>query len=187
MELLDRLVRAGDVGEGRLGRVLGDQLRLGLAEVEDPAAAALHLGHEQQEQDHQDRDRQQVDQEAQQNAVLRHLLVEGLDLVGLLRRHELVVDLVAGLGRVLREDLVGLGIANLDLVLQIKLEILLTVLLQRLLDVAIGELRYRDRGVGLGVILAPGEETAQRDRADDHEDDPHHRPAEDATGTFHAV
>ena len=48
LELLDRLVGAGHVGEGRLGRVLADQLGLGLAEVHDPVAAALHLVHEEQ-------------------------------------------------------------------------------------------------------------------------------------------
>ena len=64
VQLLDGLVGAGDVGEGRLRRVLGDQLRLGLAEVEHPGAAALHLRHEQQQQDHEHGDRQQVDQQA---------------------------------------------------------------------------------------------------------------------------
>ena len=70
VQLLDGLVGTGHVGERRLRRVLGDQLGLGLAEVEHPGAAALHLRHEQQQQDHQDRDRQQVDQQAEQDAVL---------------------------------------------------------------------------------------------------------------------
>ena len=39
LQFLDRLVRAGDVGEGRLGRVLGDQLGLRLAEVHHAGAA----------------------------------------------------------------------------------------------------------------------------------------------------
>ena len=38
LELLDRLVRAGDVRERRLRGVLGDQLGLGLAELHDPAS-----------------------------------------------------------------------------------------------------------------------------------------------------
>ncbi len=50
LELLDRLVGAGHVGERRLRRVLADQLGLGLAELHDPAAAALHLVHEEEQQ-----------------------------------------------------------------------------------------------------------------------------------------
>ncbi len=42
-ELLDGLVGAGHVVESGLRGVLGDHLGLGLAEVEDPRAAALHL------------------------------------------------------------------------------------------------------------------------------------------------
>src|SRR4029453_15300719 len=46
VEFLDRLVGARHIGERRLGHVLGDHLGLGLAEVEDPGATALHLRHE---------------------------------------------------------------------------------------------------------------------------------------------
>ena len=61
-ELLDRLLAPGDVGERGLGHVLGDQLRLGLGELHDAAAAAsLHAVH-QPEEDHDD------DQERQQHA-----------------------------------------------------------------------------------------------------------------------
>ena len=63
LELLDRLVGAGDVGERRLRGVLGDQLGLGLAELHDPGAAALHLVHEEQEQQDEDDDRQEVDEQ----------------------------------------------------------------------------------------------------------------------------
>lgn len=52
MEFLDGLVRARDVGEGGLRRVLGDELRLGLAELHDAGAAALHLVHQEEEDDH---------------------------------------------------------------------------------------------------------------------------------------
>jgi hypothetical protein len=48
-QLLDGLVGAGDVGEGDLRRVLGDHLGLGLAELHDPAAATLHVLHQQEE------------------------------------------------------------------------------------------------------------------------------------------
>ena len=49
LELLDRLVAAGDVGEGDLGVVLGHLAGLGLAELHDPAAAALHRADEEEE------------------------------------------------------------------------------------------------------------------------------------------
>ena len=49
LELLDGLVGAGHVGEGDLGLVLVDLLGLGLAELHDPAAAALHGVHDEQE------------------------------------------------------------------------------------------------------------------------------------------
>ena len=46
LELLDRLVEAGDVGERDLGLVLVDDgFGARLAEAHDAAAAALHLAH----------------------------------------------------------------------------------------------------------------------------------------------
>ena len=57
-ELLDRLLAAGDVGERRLRHVLGDQLGLGLGELHDAAAAALHLVHQEQEQHDDEHERQ---------------------------------------------------------------------------------------------------------------------------------
>ena len=71
LELLDGLVAAGDVGEGRLRGVLGDQLGLGLAELHDSGAAALHLVHQEQE-DHDDQDEgQQREQDADEGVLLR--------------------------------------------------------------------------------------------------------------------
>ena len=76
MELLDGLVGAGDVGERDLGGVLGDQLGLGLAELHDPGAAALHLAHQEPEQaDEQDDDREQLTEQVPER-------VGALDLVG---------------------------------------------------------------------------------------------------------
>ena len=96
VQLLDGLVGARHVGERRLRRVLGDHLRLGLAEVEHPGAAALHLRHEQQQQDHEDRDRQQVDQQAQQDAVAGDRGVDRAgDPAGGLGLLDVVPDLVA--------------------------------------------------------------------------------------------
>ena len=60
LELLDRLVRPGDVGERRLRGVLGDELGLRLAEVHDPGAAALHLVHQEQEDDDDEDERQEA-------------------------------------------------------------------------------------------------------------------------------
>ena len=54
VELLDRLVGAGHVREGGLRGVLGDQLRLRLAEVHHPGAAALHLTEQEEEEQRDD-------------------------------------------------------------------------------------------------------------------------------------
>ena len=54
LELLDRLVAAGDVGEGDLRLVLRHLPGLGLAELHDSAAAALHRVEDEQEQAEQD-------------------------------------------------------------------------------------------------------------------------------------
>ena len=62
VKLLDRLVGAGDVGKGGLRHVLGQQLGLRLAEAEAHPAAGLHPG-EQDEQRHQEKQRQHVDQQ----------------------------------------------------------------------------------------------------------------------------
>ena len=57
LELLDGLVGPGDVGERGLRRVLGDELGLGLAEVHDPGAAALHLVQEDEEEQEDQQER----------------------------------------------------------------------------------------------------------------------------------
>ena len=76
LQLLDRLVGAGDVGERRLRGVLGDQLGLGLAEGHDAAAAALHGVEQPEQQQQQDQERQEADQQADQQAVLGDVGVE---------------------------------------------------------------------------------------------------------------
>ena len=87
-ELLDGLLAAGDVGEGRLRHVLADQLRLGLGELHDPAAAALHLVHQEQEQQDDQDERQERRQDRAEQARLRVLEVVvlrgalGLSLLG---------------------------------------------------------------------------------------------------------
>ena len=57
LQLLDRLVGPGHVGEGDLGLLLRHLLGLGLAELHDPAAAALHGVHHEQEGADQEQER----------------------------------------------------------------------------------------------------------------------------------
>src|ERR1022692_2117191 len=81
LEFLDGLIGPRHVREGCLRRVLGDQFRLGLAEVHHPRAAALHLvHHEQEDQDDQDRQGQGLDQRQQPVAL------GNLDVVALRRK-----------------------------------------------------------------------------------------------------
>ena len=62
LELVLGLVDAGDVGEGDLVLVLGEQLRLRLAEAHRLAAARLQLAHEEEEQQEQEDERQVLEQ-----------------------------------------------------------------------------------------------------------------------------
>ena len=75
-EFLDRLVSAGDVGEGRLRGVLADQLGLRAAEAHHPVAAALHLAHHEEQHADDQQDRQQADQHRQPGVLLGDLDVE---------------------------------------------------------------------------------------------------------------
>jgi hypothetical protein len=84
-------------------------------------------------------------------------------------------------------DVIGLRPVDRDLLVQIEGEVLLAVLQQRLLHVAAAQRREGGRGVDLRVLRASGKEARQGDRANDHQDDPHEWPAEDTTGTFHAM
>ena len=69
VELLDRLIGAGDVGECGLGHVLVQHLGAGLTESEAHPGAALHAG-EHHEQADQQQQRQHVDQQRAQDAAL---------------------------------------------------------------------------------------------------------------------
>ena len=60
LQLLDGLVGAGHVGEGDLGLVLVDLLGLGLAELHDPVAAALHRVDEEEEHAHEQQEGQEL-------------------------------------------------------------------------------------------------------------------------------
>ncbi|WP_411156030.1 hypothetical protein [Microbacterium sp. NIBRBAC000506063] len=64
MELLDRLVGAGDVREGHRRGLLGDELGLGLAELHDLSAAALHRREQPPEQQTQQQQRDEKRKDA---------------------------------------------------------------------------------------------------------------------------
>ncbi len=187
VQLLNGLLGARDVREGRLRGVLGDHLRLGLAEVEHAGAAALHLRHEEQQQEHEQRDGEQVDQQAHPDAVRRHLGVgRAGDPVRRLGVEDLVPDLAADLVRELRLDPVGGGVAELGLALQVELERLLLVLEDRFLDLGGVQLVERNGSVHAVVAGTSGEQLTEHNGAEDDQDDPDHRSAEE-TRTFHAV
>ena len=78
LHLLDRLVGAGDVVEGDLGHLLGDELGARLAELHDLAAAALGAGEQEPEQQAEQQDRQQEREEAVEPARTRHGVVEAV-------------------------------------------------------------------------------------------------------------
>ena len=78
LELLDRFVEAGDVGEGDLRLVLGERLRARLAEAHDAAAATLHLAEHPHEHEREQHERQQPVEQAQPRALA---LVVGVELV----------------------------------------------------------------------------------------------------------
>ena len=75
LQLLDRLVDAGDVGEGDLGRVLGGELGPGLAELHDPGAAALGLAHHEPEEADEQQHREDADEEGPPDALAGDLVV----------------------------------------------------------------------------------------------------------------
>ncbi|GAA3298777.1 hypothetical protein GCM10020295_35220 [Streptomyces cinereospinus] len=178
LELLDGLVGTGDVGERRLGGVLGDELGLRLAEVHHPGAAALHLIHQEQEDD----DDQDEGQQRQQDADERVLLGRGdrvsvrdlLVLVLVLQRAGEVGALVTDVARldlgavldllaVLERDLDGLLVTGGQLG---RLDLVVT---DRLDDLA-----------GVHRLVAPGraDDLHQHDHGKDGQHDPHDRPTE---------
>ena len=82
LEFLDGLVGAGDVAEGHLGHVLVDQLGLGLAELHDLGAAALHPGKQEPEQDAEQQHGDQQGEQAGEPVVLDRLVGEAAGRVG---------------------------------------------------------------------------------------------------------
>ena len=108
LELLDRLVGAGDIREGHLRALLGDQLRLRLAELHDAVSAALHAREQEPEDDGDQQEREQDAEHAGEPVGLRHLVVEARD-VGVVDR---VDDLGATRGDVVELHLLALVVAG---------------------------------------------------------------------------
>ena len=121
VELLDRLVGAGDVVEGDLRALLGDELGLGLAELHDAVAAALHAREHDPEEEADEHERQQDAEHREEPVRLRHLVVEAV--LGV-RRVDRVDDVLAARRDVvelhlLAELVVGLGEREVDAVLTV--------------------------------------------------------------------
>ncbi len=163
---------AGDVGERRLRGFLALQLRARLAEVHDPAAAALHLGHEEPDEPGQQDERQQGAQQAPQHACLRDLDVVALgECAGVLLLLQLALQLDALALDVLRADQV--------VVLQRELDLLgLTTDDLRGLDVPGVDLRDDLRGVDALEPAAGVEHPGEHDRGEHEDEDPEQRASE---------
>ena len=168
VELLDGLVGAGDVVEGRVRVVDVEFLGLRLADAERTAGTTLHAGEEEQQQTTDDEDRQQHHQQRAEEGVLGDL---GLVLPGI-RCLDLLEDRVCGAGRVLRDDLLDVVVTvDADLVLQRDLELLLPVIDLHLLDVLVVELLHGDGGVDVGVPAGGVGENAERVDGDEDRGD----------------
>ncbi len=187
VELLDGLVRARDVGEGGLRGVLGEQLGLGLAELHDPGAAALHLIHQEQEDHHDDHDRQHREEQADEGRLL--LGADGVT-VGDLTGGVPVLELLGQVGGLLVAGVGGLEPgAGRRLAVGARLQ-LLAVLQLDLDEVRVtgGELRRLhlvvvDRaddltGVRCLVAARVRDELHQREHGEGGQHDPHDRRTE---------
>ncbi|MBG9885304.1 hypothetical protein ABE10_01615, partial [Bacillus toyonensis] len=104
VELFDRLVRAGDVGEGDRGSLLAHELGARLAELHDLAAAALRRREQPPEQQAEEDHRQQQGEEAVEPAGLGHRVVEAVLGRGGVDRFD---DLARASGVVIELDGVG--------------------------------------------------------------------------------
>ncbi|CAM3128500.1 hypothetical protein MYSI104531_19690 [Mycobacterium simiae] len=171
VELLDRLVDPGDVGERGLRHVLGQLFGTRLAEPEAHPGAALHAG-EHHEQPHQQQQRQHVHQQLTQDAALVH---DGADL-GVLRveRVEKIDGVAAG---VLGDDLVGV-VGVVVALFQGQPQLLFPVVDLRTLDVVAVDLGHRDRGVDgfipAGVVAEIEERPAEQQYYSDRRDCANH-------------
>ena len=112
VQLLDRLVRAGDVLEGDLRRVGRHPLGAALAEAHHLRAAALHLVHEEDPEADEEDERQEVGEERPPGARAGALRVE-LDV--LLARAGSGTAICDCGGRVVDLDLLAVDAASRDL------------------------------------------------------------------------
>ena len=171
VELLDRLVDAGDVGERGLGHVLVEQLGAGLAEAEAHPGAALHAG-EHHEQADQQQQRQHVDQQLAQNAAL---VDDGADLGVLSGQRVEKIDRIPG--RIFGDDLVRI-LGVVVALFQGQPQLLLAIVDLRALDVVAVDLRHRHRGVDwlvtAGVVAEVEERPAQQHHDSDRRDGADH-------------
>src|SRR5690606_1476355 len=178
VEFLHGLLGARDVGERRLRGVLGDELRLGLAEVHDTGAATLHLIHQEQENDHDQDEGQQRQQNADEGVLLRRR-----DRVALrdLRVLELVLQGV-GDGDALVTDVARLdlrAVLDLDAVLELDLDGLLVARRQLgLLDLVLVDRLDDLARVHRLVAAGRTDDLHQHDHGKDGQHDPHDRPTE---------
>ncbi len=168
LQLLDGLLAAGHVLEGRLGGVLVGDLGLGLAELHHPAAAALD-GIEQEEEQHADDDER--DQGAEQLAQEPRRRVAALPAVQGLVGHPLIQPRDQLVTLVADPDRLVLGVA---LVLQGDPDLLVAVdqndLFQRLVAVDDGH----DLGSGHLLVAAtdPLRKVDQQTDCDEGKKDP---------------
>ena len=171
VELFDRLVNAGHVGERGRRHVLAQELRLGFAEAEAHSAAGLHSGEHHEQADQQEQ-RQHVDQQRTDDTAL---IDDGVDLRVLGLQGVEQVDRVPG--RVFGDDPVGVRCVRVA-GLELQAQLLFTIVDLRALDVVAVDLRHRHRRVdGLvtaGVVTEIEEGPAEqqydgdrRERADD--------------------
>ena len=172
VELLDGLVGTGDVVEGDLRALLRDELRLGLAELHDAVAAALHAREHDPEEEADEHERQQDAEHREEPVRLRHLVVEAVRRV---RGVDRVDDVLAARGDVVElhlgaELLVGVREGEVDAIL------------------AVDDLGRRDLVVRQELesllrrhLLEPGggDEARSDPHGDDREQDVDDRPAQD--------
>src|SRR5215831_12422288 len=168
LQLLDRLVLTGDIGEGRLGGVLADELGLAAAEAHNAVAAALHLAHHEEQHADDQQDRQQADQQRQPRVALGDLGRERPAGVGAGLRGQLVEDRAAGIRRERRADL----LLAVDRVLQVDLELLLLVTNRGGGEVAAVDLRVSHRRVDRLVVAAAGDDGRQNEDGENDHDGP---------------
>ena len=176
-ELLDRLLTPRDVAERRLGHVLGDQLGLGAGELHDAlAAAALDLVHQEDEEEHDEREGQQRGEDRAEQAGLRVLGVGLLDGAVGDRLPDLLEDAL-----LLAQDVVGLHLAAavpLDPLVEGGLDQLVAVDERDLLDLPRGDVLLHLGGRDLVGPVVGREVLKSQEHAHDGKDDPQPRTLE---------